>query len=166
ELTTQSEELTKQGETLKAYGEDQEKLKNEVTELCSRVEALEKTTQPLNLRIVLDEAREKLLNYFNLDANDYIGRSDDLVTMVQTHLSEAKNPYNPQHIPNAAHLLAPGHLDMIFKTSDGDLAAHEVLAEAVLTAALSPGDRQKMVDIFTYTHGVPPTHRKAASNAS
>ncbi|KAG6838822.1 hypothetical protein C0991_002786, partial [Blastosporella zonata] len=124
------------------------------------------TTQPLNLRIVLDEAREKLLNYFNLDANDYIGRSDDLVTMVQTHLSEAKNPYNPQHIPNAAHLLAPGHLDMIFKTSDGDLAAHEVLAEAVLTAALSPGDRQKMVDIFTYTHGVPPTHRKAASNAS
>ncbi|KAG6864592.1 hypothetical protein C0991_008444 [Blastosporella zonata] len=165
EVTELKRKGTNQEKKLEEYGKDKENLEKEVTKLQK---------EPLNLRIVLEQARRKLLKDFNIDADAYRGRLDDLVALVQTLLPKAKIPSNPQYIPNAASLSAPDHLDLILRTSsirlDGNSAAHEAdlpdLAEAVLQADLSRRDRQMMIDIFTYTYGVPPMHRKAASNAS
>ncbi|KAG6851663.1 hypothetical protein C0991_007207, partial [Blastosporella zonata] len=123
------------------------------------------TTKPLNLRIVLDKARDKLLRHFQINANLYKDRSDELAALVHRTLS-ASNP-SP-----AVQLSTRGHLDLIFMPSSirryGNSDAHHVdkayLAEAILTMVMSPDDRDKMIDIFTYTFDASPT--EAASNAS
>ncbi|KAG6839568.1 hypothetical protein C0991_001438 [Blastosporella zonata] len=120
------------------------------------------TTRRLNHRIVLDQAREKLLIKCRLNLSDYVGHPDDLVAMIRQRLSDTKDV---DHQGDAKHLSTTEHLNLIFKPSsirrEGNTAAHEAdridLGAAVLSVELSPSERQKMIDIFKYTYRVAPT---------
>ncbi|KAG6839569.1 hypothetical protein C0991_001439, partial [Blastosporella zonata] len=120
------------------------------------------TTMRLNHRLVLDQAREKLLIKCRLNLSDYVGHPDDLVAMIRQRLSDTKDV---DHQVDAKHLSTTEHLDLIFNPSsirlEGNTAAHEAnrvdLGAAVLSVELSPEERQKMIDIFKYTYRVAPT---------
>ncbi|KAG6823396.1 hypothetical protein H0H87_001137, partial [Tephrocybe sp. NHM501043] len=118
----------------------------------------------INRRIVLDDAREKLLMQCNLKWSDYMGRADDLVSEACIRLPQVDDAY-------VKHLSTVDHLNLIFKTSsirkDGNAAAHVAdradLAAAVLSADLqdAPQEQRRMVDIFTYTYQEVPRLERA-----
>ncbi|KAG6823045.1 hypothetical protein H0H92_011592 [Tricholoma furcatifolium] len=132
-------------------------MKEELSTMHAKLEALTKTTRRINLRIVLDKARDLLLSKCGLEYDSFkdSDQSDALVSMVQSHLSKE---------PDFIKLLTVEKLALIFKPSticrQGNTAVHiaerEALAEAVLSSALTTVERQNMIDIYTYVYGESP----------
>ncbi|KAG6836187.1 hypothetical protein H0H93_010557 [Arthromyces matolae] len=142
---------------IKALEEDRTKDRDELNKLRNRLTALGRTTGPVWRRVLLDNAKTKLLKTCNLTMEGYIDRTDDLITAILTHLSS-------NHDHDAQHVQTRPHLDLIFKPStirsEGNGAAHQAseddIGEAVLGVGLSGEHRRKMRDIYIYVYGVPP----------
>ncbi|KAG6847657.1 hypothetical protein H0H93_006708, partial [Arthromyces matolae] len=143
EMKARDEEMKRRNEEMKTlYEQAKEKMKGQEEELKKhrdRIIALQKTTGPLWRRTILDDARKKLLDECHLTAENYVNRTEELVTAVFNNLSNRPNDPNGKKLNRK-------HLNAIFrKTSsirqDGNTAAHEAtpedLAESILFAGLS-----------------------------
>ncbi|KAG5335308.1 hypothetical protein C0989_001494 [Termitomyces sp. Mn162] len=131
-------------------------LREETRAQRDRIEQVEKTIHPLNRRITLDKAREKLLQELSLNQSDY-PKPADLLEVVKKNI-KAKATNDPMaKLPDDA-------LKMIFRSNSirdaGNVAAHEASEEelgvAVLSYDLTEKQRTLLEAIYEYAFGKKP----------
>ncbi|KNZ76113.1 hypothetical protein J132_00267 [Termitomyces sp. J132] len=131
-------------------------LREETRAQRDRIEQLEKTIHPLNRRITLDKAREKLLQELSLNQSDY-SKPADLLEVVKKNI-KAKATNDPMA------KLHDDALKMIFRSNSirdaGNVAAHEASEEelgvAVLSYDLTEKQRTLLEAIYEYAFGKKP----------
>ncbi|KAG6855648.1 hypothetical protein H0H87_012666 [Tephrocybe sp. NHM501043] len=139
------------GEEIQGLKSEIQGLKSENKYLVERVTTVEKTLQKLHRRIILDQARDKVLETCQLDRNQF-ATPELLLSAVKTRL------------PASPPVLSVEALDLIFLSNrirdEGNVAAHEARHEdvgiAILSSSLTEVQRMTLREVYEYMHSAEP----------